>query len=671
MPLSRIIFTIIFIAASAFFVRNVYRLTALLFLGKWDNRFDRLATRLKNALVYAFGQVRVIKTKYGVNHFVLFWGFMVMLAMNFQFLIQGMFPAFSFAFLGTIPYGVLLLLTDVMSLLVIVAVVVAVIRRIFFRPAHIEINADAFVILFLIAALMVAYFGFHAAEIALGKESMKSWLPVSAAIEAVFEGMPDESTHLWAEVMWWIHGLVLLFFMNYLPYSKHLHVLTAIPNCFFRSFDFPTTVPTMEFKLGNNFGISKITQFTWKDLLDFYSCTECGRCQEVCPAHHTDKPLNPKEVIHQGKYNLFANGPQIRKLFPFDTLAHAPADADTPVALIEADPKNSVSKEALWACTTCGACMQQCPVFIEHVPKLIEMRRHLIMEKSDFPEELTPFFENSEQRFNPWGIAPTDREKWTHDLDIKKLHEGDEVEYLYFVGCSGSFDSRSQQVSRDVAKILDAAGLSWGILGNEEKCCGDSARRIGNEYLYEKLAKDNIQTFDKYGVKKILVSCPHGYSTLKHDYKQLGGDYEVIHISALIPQLIREGKIKLNPQKSGNVVFHDSCYLGRYNQIYDEPRSVIGSATGQAPMEMGRNKENSFCCGAGGGRMWMEELIGGRIYLERTREALKSGADTIAVACPFCMTMFEDGIKDEKKEQDVNVKDIIELTAAALETKNK
>ncbi|MDX9754026.1 MAG: (Fe-S)-binding protein [bacterium] len=667
MPVSRIVFTILFLASIAFFFRNVYRLFALLCLGKWENRFDHLSTRLKNMLVYAFGQVRVVRKVFGVNHFFIFWGFMIMLAMNFQFLVQGMFPSFSFAFMGEPIYGPLLLLTDVMSLVVLVAIALAVARRLFFRPPYIDLTADAMVILSLIAALMVAYFGYHAGEIALEKELYRAWLPLSAVLAKGFAGMGEAQIDFWTELFWWIHGLVLLAFLNYLPFSKHLHVLTAIPNCFFRSFEMPTTVPMLDFKLGEDFGVSKITQFTWKDLLDFYSCTECGRCQEACPAHNTQKPLNPKELIHTGKYNLFANAASLRQGLSYDTLAPATADAQAPVALIDEDTQTSVSRETLWACTTCGACMAQCPVFIEHVPKITEMRRHLVMEKSDFPEELLAFFENSEQRFNPWGIAPTDREKWAQDLDIKKLKDGDKVEYLYFVGCSGSFDSRSQYIAKALAKILDQAGVSWGILGTEEKCCGDSLRRLGNEYVFAKLVHDNIDTFKKYGVKKIITHCPHCFSTLKNDYKQFGCDLEVIHHSEFIQHLVEEGKVKLNKKQNGPIVFHDSCYLGRYNDVYQPPRQVIQEATGQTPEEMPRNHANSFCCGAGGGRMWMEETIGGRIYLDRTREALKTGAETIAVACPYCMTMFEDGVKEEGQEQKVKVKDIAELTAAAME----
>jgi Fe-S oxidoreductase len=664
--LESLLFAVLLVCGLGFFLRNVFRLFAMVCLGKAENRFDHLCSRFKGMVLYAFLQLRVVSEKFGINHFLLFWGFIVLLLVNAQFFIAGVFPLFSFSFLGTIPYGILLFMADIMSLLVLACVVVAVIRKVFFRPPHIEATLDAFFILFMVASLMLAYFGLHACEIKLGEDTMISWMPVSHALANLFTTTPPETVHLLARIFWWIHALVLLFFINYLPYSKHLHILTAIPNCFFRSFSFVTTVPRLVFKRGLTFGTSKVVQFSWKDLLDFLSCTECGRCQAACPAHNTDKPLNPREVIHQGKMNLLANGRPILSSRPADTLAPAPADASMSVPLINGK-EESVATDAIWACTTCGACMAKCPVFIEHVPKLIEMRRHLVMEKAQFTEELTAFFENSEQRFNPWGIAPTDRAKWAQDLDITLLSDGKEVEYLFYVGCAGAFDSRNRQVTTALTKILNAANISWGILGTEEKCCGDSLRRLGNEYVFDKLAQDNIQIFKKYGIKKIITYCPHCFSTLKNDYKQFGADFEVIHHSQFIYNLIQQGKISLKGSMDGKTVIHDSCYLGRYNNIYSEPREIIKSASnGTPPLEMKRCGQESFCCGAGGGRMWMEELIGKRIYLERTQEALGMNPSTIAVSCPYCMTMFEDGVKDEKAQDTVKVKDISEIVAEAL-----
>lgn len=664
--LESLVFYIVFIGASALFLRNVYRLFAMVCLGRFENRFDLLLTRFKGMLVYAFAQARVVSEKFGINHFFLFWGFMVLALTNFEFLVSGLFPRFSLDFIGHIPYGILLFMADVMSLVVLIAVVIATVRRIFYRPPHIEASFEAFFILSLVATLMIAYFGLNACEIRLNETDMTSWMPVSYAFFAMFAGGSAETTHIWARIFWWIHALVLLFFLNFLPYSKHLHILTAIPNCFFKSFTFVKTLPRMTFKRGQRFGISKIIQFSWKDLFDFLSCTECGRCARACPATYTSKPLNPMEVIHEGKRNLLANGGKILSSRPADTIAPAPEDSQMAVPLINGGEDN-ISTDAIWACTTCGACMQKCPVFIEHVPKLLWMRRHLVMEKASFPEELIAFFENSEQRFNPWGIAPSDRDKWVQDRNTKILSHGAHVEYLFFVGCSGAFDSRNRQVTLALTKILNAAHLSWGILGNEEKCCGDSQRRLGNEYVFDQLARENIELFHKYGVKKIITYCPHCFSTLKNDYQQFGADFEVIHHTQLINMLLQRGSIKLKKQHDCSILFHDSCYLGRYNNIYHEPREILTKVCGgTAPLEMPRHEANSFCCGAGGGRMWLEEDTGKRIYLERTQEALAVNPSTISVACPYCMTMFEDGVKDEKAQDKVKVKDVAEIVADSL-----
>lgn len=665
-PIENLIFAVLCIAAVLFFLRNVFRLIAMICLGRWENRFDHLWSRFCGMLVYGFGQLRVVSEKFGINHFLLFWGFIVLAAVNSEFFIAGVFPEFSWKFIGAIPYGCLMFLADIMSLIVLVCVAVAVFRRVFVRPAHIDSTYDAYLILSLVASLMIAFFGMNAAEAKIGALRAASWMPISNALQSLYASADASTTHLYARVFWWIHALILLFFLNYLPYSKHLHILTSLPNCFFRSFTPVTTVPRLTFKRGLRFGISKIYQFRWKDLLDFTACTECGRCQKACPAHNTQKPLNPKQVIHEGKLNLFANGRELLASRPPDTLASAPESAEPAIPLINGR-EESVSKDAIWSCTTCGACMQKCPVFIEHVPKIIEMRRHLVMEKSDFPQELIAFFENSEQRSNPWGIAPTDRFKWAVDLNVPVLSDGVKAEYLFYVGCAGAFDSRARQVTAAMVKILNAAGVSWAVLGNEEKCCGDSLRRLGNEFIFEKMAHENIAVLKKYGVKKIITYCPHCFTTLKNDYRQFDFDLEVIHHTTFINNLIKQGRLKISASLNGTTVFHDSCYLGRYNNIYSDPRQIISAcAGGKAPAELERCHDESFCCGAGGGRMWMEELVGKRIYLERTQEALRANPSTIAVACPYCMTMFEDGIKDEKASESVKVKDIAEIVAASL-----
>jgi Fe-S oxidoreductase len=341
-------------------------------------------------------------------------------------------------------------------------------------------------------------------------------------------------------------------------------------------------------------------------------------------------------------------------------------DTYTSGKLLIGEGEGSISEDAIWSCTTCGACMAACPVMIEQMPKIIKMRRHLVQMKSSFPEELLNLFENMEGRSNPWGIAPTDRTKWYATLDVKPFN-ADTTEYLLYVGCAGSFDSRQKHVTVALANILDAAGISWGILGKEELCCGDSLRRLGNEFVFDKIAKQNVELFTEKRITKVITQCPHCFTTLKNDYRQYGLELEVIHHSELIDTLITTGRLKLNRQvkELGTIAFHDSCYLGRHNDVYEPPRNVIAAATGSAPMEIGRNHENSFCCGAGGGRMWMEEQQGTRINLNRIEEALVSKPDTLCVSCPYCLTMFADGLKDLQADQ-VQVKDIAEVVADGL-----
>jgi Fe-S oxidoreductase len=492
------------------------------------------------------------------------------------------------------------------------------------------------------------------AEIASGKEGAGNYRPISSYFAGSLTGISSSGLEFLEGFFWWLHALVLLVFLNFLPISKHMHIMTSIPNCYFKSIEKPNTQPREEFKKGNIFGVGKVDLFTWKDLFDSYSCTECGRCQDVCPATNTEKPLNPRQIIHDIKINLLENGPILKK------------NGTPKLPLIGDDGEGSNPENAIWSCTTCGACMEVCPVFIEQMSKIVKMRRHLVEMESKFPEELLNLFENMEQRSNPWGIAPTERTKWTSGHDIKQFVAGD-TEYLFYVGCAGAFDSRNKQVTLAMAAILNAAGISWGILGKDEKCCGDSLRRLGNEFVFEKMAKENVKLFQEKGVKKVITQCPHCFNTLKNDYKQYGLDLEVIHHSELINIILKEGKLKIDQKVTdlGKVVFHDSCYIGRHNDVYDAPRNAIKIATGTAPNEIKRTKKNSFCCGAGGGRMWMEESLGTRINLTRVKEALVQNPDTLCVTCPYCLTMFSDGLKDEKSEK-VRVKDIAEIVVSGL-----
>ncbi len=647
-----IAFIILLVLAIAFFAYSCYRRFGLILKGRPDNRFNAFFKRFWNMLYYAFGQRRVVKKPFGINHFVLFWAFMILLISNTEFLLNGLAPdVISFSRLPDGAYFTLVYIFDIMSLLALLSVVLAIIRRFTFPPPYTEAKSrDAFTILGMVAILMLAYFGMKASDIVGGAERAAAYMPISNFVAThILSGIGAPDTA--ARVFWWIHAVVLLSFLDYLPYSKHMHVLTSIPNCFFKSLEKVNTQPREEFKKNNTFGVGQVEQFTWKGLFDSYSCTECGRCSDNCPAARTDKPLQPRKVIHDIKMNLLANGKK-------DSVKKLPLIGDA--------GEGSVAEEVIWECTTCGACMEVCPVFIEHVPRIVDMRRYLVEMKASFPEELLTLFENMEQRSNPWGIAPSERTKWAADINVKPFEAG-KTDYLFYVGCAGAFDARNRHTTLSMVKILDKSGLSWGTLGRDELCCGESLRRLGNEYVFDRLAQANIKMFKDKGVKKIITQCPHCYNTLKNDYRQYGTELEVIHHTELIDSLIREGKLKLNnPGDLGNIVYHDSCYLGRYNGIYDAPRQVITAATGKAPAEMGRNRDKGFCCGAGGGRMWMEEKTGKLINVARVEEALDKNPDTVCVACPYCMTMFDDGLKGKEAADKVQVLDLAEIVAKAL-----
>jgi Fe-S oxidoreductase len=641
------------LAAAAFCVLTWRRLSLVRF-GKPENRLDHFGRRAWDMLLYAFGQKRVLARPFGVNHFVIFWSFLILLIANSEFIVSGLLPDISLRLLPDYLRGPLLLMFDVVSLLALIAIVLAVVRRLLFKLDTKYVkrrSVEAFLILAFIGLLMVAYFGIHGSEIARGQEPLKGWMPISSLV-AQFSG--DGAYESW---FWWLHAVVLCSFLVFLPISKHMHIMTAIPNSFFARLEKPNTQPREEFAAGNTYGAGKVSDFTWKDLLDSFSCTECGRCQEACPATATNKALNPRQVIHSVKMNLMANAAALE----------SGQEPQVPLIGPEGEATNSI--EAIWACTTCGACMESCPVLIEHMPKIIKMRRNLVEMKSEFPDELLNLFENMEQRSNPWGIAPTERTKWHTTMEVKDYVAG-ETEYLFYIGCAGTFDARQKAVTVAIATVLNIAGVSWGVLGKEEKCCGDSARRLGNEFLFDQMARENVELFTARKVTKVIAACPHCLNTLKNDYRQYGLELEVVHHSELLARLLTEGKIKPTRQVTalGQVLYHDSCYLGRHNGIYDEPRRAIAAVTGAKPVEAARNRENAFCCGAGGGRMWMEEGVGERINVARVGEAIEAlGTDpsTVCVACPYCLTMFEDGLKD-RDVATIRVMDVAEVVAESL-----
>ena len=464
-------------------------------------------------------------------------------------------------------------------------------------------------------------------------------------------------------LFWRIHFFLVLGLIAYLPYSKLFHIVSSTLNIFLRSTGSKGELATItDFETAETFGVTTINEFTWKQLLDLDACTRCGRCQDQCPAYLSEKPLTPKKIIQDLKDHLQKEG----KVLLGGNDKEGRENSLTPII------GNAVTADELWACTSCMACMEQCPVFVEQIPKVVDLRRYLVMMESSFPSEVAGVFKNMEVNSNPWGVGWASRGDWAKALGVKVLSDAEEkeIDILYYVGCSGSFDDRSKKVTVSFVKVLQAAGINFGVLGAEEKCCGDSARRIGNEYLFQTLAQENIECMKKYGVKKIVTTCPHGYNIIKNEYPQFGGDFEVYHHSEFIASLIRERKIKLKHSIDHTITYHDSCYLGRYNAIYSEPREIIRNIPGTKVVEMEPSFERSFCCGAGGGRMWMEEHLGKRINHLCFEYALTIGATIIGSACPFCLTMLEDATKDKEMEGSVKVRDLAELVLEAMEKKD-
>ncbi|RLB71590.1 MAG: iron-sulfur-binding reductase, partial [Deltaproteobacteria bacterium] len=426
-------------------------------------------------------------------------------------------------------------------------------------------------------------------------------------------------------------------------------------------------VSLLDIENSETFGVAHVHQFTWKQLMDSDACIRCGRCQDNCPAYLTEKPLTPKQLVQDIRECLYDKSKQIAKCKASgEDITWGLPDEEKPLFV------GYITDDQVWSCTTCRACMEVCPMYVEHVDKIVDLRRNLVLMESSFPSEVQLVFKNFENNSNPWGLGWADRGNWAKEVPgVTTMAENADVDYLLWVGCSGSFDDRYNKVTASLVKVLQAAGVSFSILGSEEKCCGDSARKMGNEYLYQTLAMENIETLNGYGVKNIIVMCPHGYNTLKKDYKQLGGDYNVIHHTELIKQLLDQGRITLKRQLAARVVYHDSCYLGRYNEIYSQPRDILQEVPGLELAEMERNRKHGFCCGAGGGRMWMEEDLGnGKINDNRVAQALEVEPNIAVTACPFCMVMFEDGLKFHNRENDVKVKDVVELVAEALEDRD-
>jgi Fe-S oxidoreductase/nitrate reductase gamma subunit len=662
MSLQNLAFLIVFALAISTFLFNARRLYTYLKIGKPEDRFDNPAERLKRVLTIAFGQKKLLREFVaGWMHFFIFWGFVILLTAILDAILEGLFGV-NLSIIGGF-YRYIAFFQDLMGLLVILSIIIALYRRYIQKPKRLQVEKtskiDATVILLLIFFIMLTMFGTYATQINLGNAEYYDLRFVSIRFASLLDGLGWDAQDLLHSIFWWAHILLVLGFLNYLPFSKHLHIITSIPNVYFSSLKPKGRLNPISFENIENvekFGALDVDDLTWKQIFDGYTCTECGRCTSDCPANLTGKPLSPREIIVSIRKRTFEKAPILLNLEPQNE------DVLGKTLLF-----NYVTEDELWACTTCMACVQECPVMIEHVQTIIDMRRYLVLTESKFPSELSTTFRNLENNFTPWAFSHSTRGDWAQGLDIKTLAEDSNVEYLLWVGCAGSFDARYKKVAISVAKLLKISGVSFGILGNEEKCTGDPARRAGNEYLAQMLIQENIQTFSKYNVKKIITICPHCFNTLKNEYPDFGGNYEVYHHVQFLEKLLIEGRLKISKKLDARITYHDSCYLGRYNEIYDAPRDILGSINGVKLLEMKRSRDRGLCCGAGGARMFMEEKIGKRINIERTEEALSLNPDTIASACPFCMTMLTDGVKAKEVADKVQVKDIAEILLEVVE----
>lgn len=670
-----VLFAILFLGANGFFIYSVYRFISYLKMAKPENRFGDIAQRLKNTFVFAFLQTKLLRKRVaGILHLVIYWGFVVLLLVVVEGFIEGFIPHFSFSFLGPL-YSIITVTQDIFGPLVFFTALFSLIRRYIGTPKRLQVEKsakmDATFILIMIMLVMLTMMGASIERVLLGNS--EGYRPITTFIANLIGGSGSETAY---EGFWWAHNIVVLTFLNYLPYSKHFHVLSSVPNTFFSNYDIEPkgVIKPINFEDESlqQYGAKDIEDLTWKEVLDGYTCTECGRCTEVCPANSTGKLLNPKLIVTKIRKRTTEKG-----RLKFDKVESDP--------LLEQNLVHDyITPQELWACTTCRACVQECPVMIDHVTPIIDMRRDLVMMESDFPPEMNTVFKNMENNESPWAFGAEVRNDWIDEVsdeldkeggvnNLKKLSSmgtADNLDIVFWSGCAGAFDKRYRNVTKSFAKLLNEAGVKYGVLGSEEKCTGDPARRMGNEFLSQQFIQQNVETLKRYNVKKVVTACPHCMHTLKNEYSQFGLELEVTHHTEFIDKMLEEKKLVPKKEIKETVTYHDSCYLGRYNDIYNSPRKSLTNIPGLNVIEMPRHGDKGFCCGAGGGRMFMEEHEGKRVNIERTEEALGTGADTIASACPFCMTMLTDGVKAKERADDVKVKDVAELVLESLDLKN-
>ncbi|KRE49492.1 (Fe-S)-binding protein [Paenibacillus sp. Soil724D2] len=665
---------LLFLAVTGFavylFVRVVYHRYLYIRLGKSVNLKKEAKARLKEFAIQVFGQTKLLKDKKsGIMHIVIFYGFIILQLGALDLILKGL--------IGhglPIPgYDYFTLMQEVTVALILLAMGYATYRRYVEKLKRLKRGWKPSIVIFFIFFLMLSVVvsgGFERV-----KEGMETsaFAPISSLFAAAFSGMSHTAATVGFYISWWMHLLILLSFLIYVPQSKHFHIITAPINILLRRTEPIGKLASLDLEdeEAESFGVGKIEDFTQKQMLDFYSCVECGRCTNVCPANTTGKMLSPMHLITKLRDHLTEKGAAITSKSPWvPAFAFSSPSTHNPleVELIG----GVITEEELWACTTCRNCEDQCPVGNEHVDKIIDLRRHLVLTQGSMPHDGQRALQNIERQGNPWGISRNDRVKWVKEVDpddelgVRTVKENPEFEYLFFLGSMGAYDNRSRKITHSFVKLMKEAGVSFAILGNEEKNSGDTPRRMGNEFLFQQLCADNIATFQKYKVQKIVTTCPHTYHTFKNEYPEFGLSADVFHHTELLDLWVKEGRLKPQHEVRERITYHDSCYLGRYNEVYEEPRNVLRAIPGVELVEQGRSRENSMCCGAGGGMMWMEETAGTRVNVARTEQLLSVKPTVISSACPYCLTMVEDGTKLKEVEEQVKARDIAEILALSV-----
>lgn len=686
------------------FATVVYRRYLYIRVGQSVDLDREMKERLRQFIIQVFGQSKLFKDrKSGIMHFVVFYGFIILQFGALDIIWKGL----TGRNLPIPGHDIFILMQEITVTLILLAIGYAAYRRYGEKLKRLKRGWKPSIVVFFIVSLMASVLLTMAFERLKEGLPASSLAPISSSVATLFTWMPNIVITTGYYLFWWVHLIILLSFLVYIPQSKHFHLITAPINILVRRTEPAGRLSklNLEDEEAEEFGVGKIEDFTQKQLLDLYACVECGRCTSVCPASNTGKLLSPMHMIVKLRDHLTEKGSVLTSRSPWvpakvfgtsgvhkmevadESLADWKGEGITDISPTMATQKRAwhqvegvspqdvellggvMTEEEIWACTTCRNCEDQCPVANEHVDKIIDLRRHLVLMQGSVPQEGQRAMMNIERQGNPWGISRSDRSKWVTEIDpdgtlglqIPTVKENPEFEYLFFVGSMGSYDNRSRKITRALVRLMNEAGVSFAILGNEEKNSGDTPRRMGNELLFQQLCMENISTFQKYNVSQIITACPHTYNTLKNEYSEFGLTAEVIHHTELLDKLVKEGRLMPAYEVTETITYHDSCYLGRYNNVYDQPRDVLRAIPGVKLKEMERSRENGMCCGAGGGRMWMEEDEGKRVNLARTEQALAVSPTLISSACPYCLTMLEDGTKEKEVEGSVKTKDIAEI----------